>query len=98
MIGGIFDYLTPKKYQPAEGALFVTSVFFMFGHVNGMYMNPSLASGFSFRCAGHSGDIDHLLVYWLVPGLFMIAARELCWFGGMLLKGVAEKKDEKKTE
>jgi len=97
MIGGILDHVTPLKFAAAEGAFVVTSLFFMFGHVNGMYMNPSLATGFSFRCEGHSGDLDHLLVYWLVPGLFMIAARELCWFGKKMLEG-REKKDEKKIE
>ena len=64
----------------------MTSVFFIFGHVNGMYMNPSLATGFSFRCEGHSGDVDHLLVYWLVPAVGMVLGRELCCFAGKFVK------------
>jgi len=95
LIGGILDHVTPPKYQAAEGAFIVTSLFFMFGHVNGMYMNPSLATGFSFRCEGHSGDWDHLLVYWLVPGLFMVLAREICWHVGKLNASASKVSDGK---
>merc|ERR1712126_469325 len=40
MICVCMDFVTPYKFQPAEGAIVVTSLFFLFGHVNGMYMNP----------------------------------------------------------
>jgi len=94
MIGGCMDFVTPYKLQPAEGAFVVTTLFFLFGHVNGMYMNPSLATAFSFRCEGHQSDWEHLVVYWLVPCIGMILARELCWFG----KKIMHKETAKKVE
>ena len=42
-------------------------------HVTGTWMNPMLATVFTFRCSGHISDALHFIVYWVAPfvGLFI---------------------------
>ena len=57
--------------------LMVLFVVLRLGHVTGTWMNPMLATVFTFRCEGHTSDLLHFGVYWIAPLVGLLSAWEL---------------------
>lgn len=64
------------------------------GHASGLFMNASIATAFSFRCAGHPGEEwKFIAVYWIAPMVGIAAAWET-WLGVEKVKGMVKGKQE----
>jgi len=81
------SFLTPPALKAASGALVTMVLYFFFVHISGSFLNPILATALSFRCKGHTGDMEHLLVYWLAPAVGMVVAFEIWLRAGSLVQG-----------
>ena len=69
----LVDFNMFDSLKPFTRPLMIMFVVMGFGHVTGTWMNPVLASVFTFRCEGHSSDLLHVAVFWIAPlvGLFL---------------------------
>lgn len=69
----VIDFAMPEKLKWYSRPLVTITVIYKLGHITGTWMNPALASAFTFRCEGHKSDWEHVLVYWIGPivGLFL---------------------------
>ena len=67
------DFNMFDSLKPITRPLMVIFVVMGFGHVTGTWMNPILATVFTFRCEGHTSDMLHVAVFWIAPlvGLFL---------------------------
>lgn len=80
VVGSIIDLSTPDKLKEITGAFVTMSLYVGLTHISGSFFNPIIATAFSFRCAGHTSDWEHLAVYWIAPALGMMLAWEF-WLG-----------------
>lgn len=71
----IFDFQMPVNAKPFTRPLLLCLALHYFGHVTGAWMNPMLASAFTFRCHGHDSDFMHFVVFWIAP----VAGFALAW-------------------
>ena len=78
------DFNMFDSLKPITRPLMVIFVVMGFGHVTGTWMNPILATVFTFRCVGHTSDMLHVAVFWIAPlvGLF------LAWELHLILKNL----------
>ena len=80
----VFDFQMPVYLKPFTRPLFLCFALHYFGHVTGAWMNPMLASAFTFRCHGHDSDVMHFIVFWIAP----VAGFALAWEVHLFLKGL----------
>merc|ERR1719495_2590176 len=77
VIGGFVDAVTPLGLKEASAAFLTMTLYFFLTHITGSFFNPIIATAFSFRCAGHTSDWEHLAVYWIAPAVAMVIALEV---------------------
>ena len=80
----VFDFQMPNGVKPLTRPLLLCLALHYFGHVTGAWMNPMLASAFTFRCHGHDSDIMHFIVFWIAP----VAGFALAWEVHLFFKGL----------
>jgi len=94
LLGVFVNALTPPPLKEASGAFLTMTLYFFFTHISGSFFNPIIATAFSFRCAGHTSDWEHVAVYWVAPALAMVIALEIISGVDRVMKGkVPEKVD-----
>ena len=72
----VIDFFTPYKAKPVVRSIATLTLLWNFGYVSGLWMNPMLATMFTFRCKGHQSDWQHFLVYWVGPAVGFLLAWE----------------------
>lgn len=94
LIGTSVDLITPKSMKETIGALVTMMLYFFFTHISGSFLNPVIATMFSFRCDGHESDWEHLIVYWIAPVVGLTLAWEF-WLGAnkFMRRSMSKKKD-----
>lgn len=73
----MIDFFTPVVLKPLVRSCVTLTLLWNYGHVSGLWMNPVLATLFTFRCKGHSSDWQHIMVYWVGPTISFFLAWEL---------------------
>lgn len=71
------DFNMFHSLKPFTRPLMILFVAMGFGHVTGTWMNPVLATVFTFRCEGHTSDLLHVAVFWIAPLIGLFLAWEL---------------------
>jgi len=89
-----FDFLMPVRVKPISRPLVLCIAINYFGHVTGAWMNPMLATAFTFRCHGHESDVLHILVFWIAPFVGFSLAWELRMFVRKLIGTFTPKNKE----
>ena len=71
------DFNMKVSLKPLTRPLMILFVILGLGHISGTWMNPMLATVFTFRCSGHTSDLLHIVVYWIAPFVGLLLAWEL---------------------
>ncbi|XP_066919400.1 uncharacterized protein [Clytia hemisphaerica] len=93
-----FDFLMPVSAKPFTRPLLLCFALNYFGHVTGAWMNPMLATSFTFRCHGHDSDFMHFVVFWAAPFVGFALAWELNLFVKNLLTPSADSLEKETNE
>jgi len=87
------DFNMFDSLKPVTRPLMILIVILSFGHITGTWMNPMLATVFTFRCEGHSSDLLHVAIYWIAPLVGLLLAWEIqLFFKGLFTKKETSKK------
>lgn len=81
------------KVQVVALSVAATALVTFMSHVTGQFMNASIATAYTYRCAGHPDEWKFFMVYWIAPMVGMAFAWEM-WLGidkaKKLIKGKQE--------
>jgi len=95
LVGVFVSAFLPAALKPAGMAFLTMTMYFFLTHVSGTFFNPIIATAFTFRCAGHTSDWEHIAVYWIAPACSMILGLEIL---GSITGKTTKKKAPVKTE
>lgn len=93
-ICAVVDFIIPEGFRWYTRPLMTVIVIHNLGYITGTWMNPALASAFTFRCEGHNSDWEHVFVYWVAPFVGLFLAWELTY----LMSNMFSKKSEAKKK
>jgi len=77
LVCALVDFYMYTSLKPFTRPMMIVLVINNLSHVTGTWMNPMLATVFTFRCNGHSSDALHFIVYWVAPFVGIFIAWEL---------------------
>jgi len=95
LIAVFVSAFTPAALKEGCMAFLTMTMYFFLTHVSGSFFNPIIATAFTFRCAGHTSDWEHIAVYWIAPACSMILGLEIL---GSITGKSTKKKVPGKTE